>query len=746
MLEQRIIRTHPRLEGRGQRRTTAVLVTLIFVAGAVILAPTPSSAEEPSRPKIALALGGGAALGIAHVGVLKWLEEHRIPVDFVAGTSMGGLIGGSYAVGMTPDEIDQLLSDADWDVIFKPDAPYRQKSFRRKQDARDYPVKLELGLKEGLSLPTGLNPGHHIGVLLSRIALAHSAVADFDDLPIPFRCVAVDMRKNEEVVLDNGPLGTALRATMAIPTFFDPIERDGRLLADGGVLNNLPVDVARAMGADIVIAVRVDSQPPEPPDSALGLGFHAIGMMMDHLTGPKMALADFRIVPELQDFQGTDYRKSAPLVERGYEAAVAQGDPLLELALDEAAWQEHLAARRARIRPLPERVGFYEVRGLTEGDAARIERLLDLRVGEELDEELLAPTLSWIVGTGRYAAAAYGLAERGEDVGMAIAVREKRHAPPVINFSTDLGNEGEDIQFRIGARATFMDLTTYGSELRLDGQLGNVLGIAGELFQPIGGRGFFVSGIGGHIRINENLYDEGRLVAVFRRTRTLARADVGWTFPAAQLRVGYEVADSKVEPRVGPVPSDEEVGGQERIVVARGVVDTRDAAFFPRRGLRVSSRLAWYERALETEEKFGRVAAAVSVPFPVGRWSRGLLRAELDTMWGPDAPAFYEPSLGGPFRLSSFGTDEFRGRRTLLGHVGYLHAVAKLPDPLGDRLFVVGLLEVGSAFEELNDADVNFSATGGLAFDSYFGPVFIGASFGNGGSTRVFFTFGSLVN
>jgi len=720
---------------------------VLFTAlGALALVPGHSAAEEPSRPKIALALGGGAALGIAHVGVLKWLEEHRIPVDFVAGTSMGGLIGGSYAVGMTPDEIDHLLADADWDLIFKPGAPFREKSFRRKQDAIEYPVNLELGLKDGLSLPTGLNPGHHIGILLSSIALAHSAVTDFDDLPIPFRCVAVDMRENEAVVLDNGPLDTALRATMAIPTFFDPIERDGRLLADGGVLNNLPVDVARAMGADIVIAVRVDNMPPEPPESMLGLGFHAIGMMMDHLTTPKEKLADLLIRPELQDFESTDYRKSAPLVERGYEAAVTQADALVELSLDEAAWQAHLAARGARVRPLPTSLDFYEVRGLAEGEAARIERLLRYRGGEELDEELLVHDLSWIVGTGRYAAASYGLAERGEETGLAISVREKRHAPPVINFFTDFSNEGEDIEFRLGARATFMDLTTYGSELRLDGQLGSVTGLGGELYQPIGGRGLFASGIGAHVRTNENLYDDGRLVAVFRRTRTLARADVGWTFPAAQLRVGYEVADSKLEPRVGPVPSEERVSGQERIALASAVVDTRDAAFFPRHGLRVDSRLAWYERALETEESFGRVGAAISLPFPVGRWSRGLVRGELDSMWGPDAPAFYEPSLGGPFHLSSFGTDELRDRRSLLGQVAYLHSLAKLPDPLGDRLFAVGLLEVGSVFDDFSDAEVNYSVTGGLAFDSFFGPVFLGVAFGNDGTSRVFFTFGSLLS
>jgi NTE family protein len=728
------------------RLSITIATVALLVAGPAPAADQESTTTETSRPKIALALGGGAALGIAHVGVLRWLEEHRIPVDFVTGTSMGGLIGGSYAVGMTPDEIDQLLADADWDLIFKADAPFREKSFRRKEDAMEYPVNLELGLKEGVSLPTGLNPGHHIGVLLSSIALAHSAVGDFDDLPIPFRCIAVDMRENEEVVLDNGPLDTALRATMAIPTFFDPIERDGRLLADGGVLNNLPVGVARAMGADIVIAVRVDNMPPEPPESMLGLGLHAIGMMMDHLTTPKEKLADHLIRPELQDFEGTDYRKSAPLAERGYEAAVAQGEPLLELALDEAAWQAHLAARRARMRPLPETLEFYEVRGLSEGEAARIETLLEYRQGEELNEDLLAHDLSWIVGAGRYAAASYGLAERGEEQGLVVSVREKRHAPPVINFFTDFSNEGEDIEFRIGARATFMDLTTYGSELRIDGKLGSVTGVGAELYQPIGGRGFFASLGGAHLRVNENLYDEDQLVAVFRRTRTLGRGDLGWTFPAAQLRVGYEIAHTKLQPRVGPLPPEEEVRGPERIVLGSAVVDTRDEPFFPRHGLRVDGRLAWYEQALETEEQFGRLSVAVSVPFPVGRFSRGLVRGEADTVLGPEVPAFYEPTLGGPFKLSSFGREEFRDRRTLLGQLAYLHSLAKLPDPLGDRLYAVGLLELGSAFDDLSDADVNFSATGGLAFDSFFGPVFIGVAFGNDGSSRIFFTFGSLLS
>jgi NTE family protein len=716
---------------------------LLAALGLWLTAPPSSFAEESPRPRVALVLGGGAAKGIAHVGVLAWLEEHRIPVDLVAGTSMGGLVGGSYAAGMSPQEIDDLLENADWDLIFKPDAPYRQKSFRRKQDAQEYPVKLELGLKQGLSIPTGLNPGHHIGVLLSSIALAHSTVTDFDDLPIPFRCLAADMRKNEEVVLDSGPLGTALRATMAIPAYFDPIERDGRLLADGGVLNNVPVDVARGMGADIVIAVKVDSLEAEPPETMLGLGFHAIAMMMAQLTEPKLKQADLLIVPDLEGFASTDYRESAPLVRLGYEAAAAQANSLLELALDEPAWQAHLAARRARMRALPERIDLYEVKGVADGEAARLTHLLDLHVGTELDEAALASALSRVVGVGRYAAAAYGLAERGDDVGLVISVREKRHAPPTINFSTDLSNEGEDIEFDFATRATFMDLTSYGSELRVDGALGRVMGIGGELYQPMGDRRLFAAVSGGHSSVNENFYEDDQLVAMFRKNRSFVRGDLGWLSAAGQLRVGYEVAHLNVDPRVGPSPT-EVTSGKERTLHALVVGDTRDAAFFARTGLRLDTRLAWYLEAVDTEDSFGRLDGSLSVPFPVGRWNRGLVRAEVSTLLGPEAPGFYAPRLGGPFRLSSFGSDAFRGRRALLGHLGYLHSLAKLPDPLGDRLFAVGLLEMGSAFEELSQAQIKFSVTAGLAFDGFFGPSFVGMSVGSGGNTRLFFTFGRL--
>lgn len=662
----------------------------------------------------------------------------------VAGTSMGGLIGGTYAVGMSPAEIETLLDTVDWDLIFKPDAPYRLKGYRRKEDALDYPVKLELGLKQGLSLPSGLNSGHHIGVLLSSIALPYSTVTDFDDLPIPFRCVATDMRKAEPLVLNRGSLGTALRATMAIPAFFDPVHYEGRLLSDGGILNNVPVDVARDMGAQIVIAVKVGGLSDEVSETLFGLADQALTVMMEQLTAPRLAQADLVILPELDHVTGNDYRNSSEILQIGYDAAGAHADFLLDLALDEDEWQAHLAARRARTRPRPEQIDRYEVTGIPDARADRLARTLESSVGDRLDEAVLATELDRLMGTARYAAAAYELVGRSGDLGLGVSVRQKSHSPPFLNFVTDINNEGEAISFNLGARATFLDLTGYGSELRIDGSIGDVLGIGGELLQPLGSRGSFAALRGGTVGVNENLFVDGQLAAVIREERSPVGGDLGWLFKAGELRLGYEAAYLSVEPRVG-LPEASGTSGWERLARARLVTDTRDAAFFPRGGVRLAADFAWFFEAPEAEKEFGRLNAAVSVPFAGPGWDRGLLRAEVDASLGPQAPGFYAASLGGPFRLSSFGTSEFRGRHALLGHAGYLHSLAKLPDPIGDRLYLLGLIEVGSVFEELSQAQLDFSATAGLAFDSFFGPGFIGVSAGSGSTFRFFFTLGRLI-
>jgi NTE family protein len=234
------------------------------VASAQDSVPGTPSATPARRPVIGLALSGGGALGLTEIGVIKWMEENHIPVDRIAGTSMGSIIGSMYATGMTPAEIQKFAEKIDWDKAFLPEPGYTELSYRRKQDRRDFLVAAPLGLKHGLKGPNGLNSGQAAGLLLDRIAFPNSGIANFDELPIPFRCVATDMQSGGAVVLHDGFLADAVRASMAIPGVFTPVELNGRVLADGGMVQNIPVETVREMGADAVIAIELHYPPRTP--------------------------------------------------------------------------------------------------------------------------------------------------------------------------------------------------------------------------------------------------------------------------------------------------------------------------------------------------------------------------------------------------------------------------------------------------------------------------------------------------
>src|SRR3989449_2721074 len=244
------------------RRIVFILLLLLWPGAS----RAQQNAAPGARPRIGVALEGGGALGLAHIGVLKWFEEHHIPVDYVAGTSMGGLVGGFYATGMNPEEMKTLIEGLDWRKILSDRTPYEDLSYRRKEDQRAYPNSLIFGLRHGLSAPAGLIPGHQIGLLIDRVALPYYAVPSFDALPVPFRCVATDLVSGKPYIFKDGSLAVALRATMSIPGAFSPVHDGQTVFVDGGLLNNLPTDVVRQMGADIVIAVHLETAPVEAQD------------------------------------------------------------------------------------------------------------------------------------------------------------------------------------------------------------------------------------------------------------------------------------------------------------------------------------------------------------------------------------------------------------------------------------------------------------------------------------------------
>ena len=429
-----------------------------------------------SRPSIGVAFGGGSARGIAHVGVIRWLAEHRIPIDVAAGTSMGGLIGGSFATGMDADEIAAMLGGIDWDLMFG-SSSFAYKNIRRKTDARAYPSRLEFGLKGGLVAPTALNNGEQIELLLGRIASPYSDIDHFDRLPTPFRAVAVDLVSATEVVMDRGSLAQAMRATMSLPLIFPPVERDGRILVDGGTMNNVPADVVRAMGADRVIAVNVgDLDDREGINYSMsGLAGATLDAMMRASTKSSITSADVILDVPLADYGSLDWRRSADLIREGYDAAEAMRDRLLPLAVTEAdyeQWTQDRQSRRSRGLPIPT---FVTLDGVADGDARRLNALLARHVGVPIVLPEIEKDLAELTGLDRYETITWRLTKNdaGES-GLVVTARTKAYAPPFMMLGLNLENTtSSNFRITLTARYLAFGVLTSGSEVRLDGTLGS---------------------------------------------------------------------------------------------------------------------------------------------------------------------------------------------------------------------------------------------------------------------------------
>src|SRR4029077_346399 len=285
-------------------------------------ASNPSAQTRRARARIGVALEGGGALGLAHVGVLQWFEDHHIPIDYIAGTSMGGLVGGLYATGKTPKELQDIVEQQNWDIIIGGQTPYQDLSFRRKEDNRDYPTFIQFGLKKGLSLPAGLNAGHQISLLIDRELLPYADLKSFDDLPIPYRCVATDLVSGKEVVFSDGSLPQAMRASMSIPGVFKPVRNGDQVLVDGGLVSNLPTDVVRKMGADIVIAVHLEVAPvkAEEIQSFFSVLRRSIDVVIRENELRGLSGADLIVKVDMHDFTSMDYAKSRVIIDRGAAA------------------------------------------------------------------------------------------------------------------------------------------------------------------------------------------------------------------------------------------------------------------------------------------------------------------------------------------------------------------------------------------------------------------------------------------
>ncbi|MBC8135817.1 MAG: patatin-like phospholipase family protein [Fibrella sp.] len=720
-------------------------------------APVPTPAPVVGRKRIGIALAGGSAYGESHIGVLKWLEEHHIPVDYVAGTSMGGLVAGAYACGYSPDELKTLLSRLDWQDALRGETPYPALTFRRKEDRRIIPNRFDFGLKNGLTLPGGLNPAHAIGLLLSEIAYPCSTVTSFDDLPIPFRCVATDLQTGESVVMKDGSLPVALRATMALPGIFTPVRRDGRLLADGGVVQNLPTEVVRDMGAETIIAVDLNAsgiaETTESLGSILTIVGRSVTLAVRANERASLQLASVVVAPDLKGTSGNDFTQIEEFVKRGYAAAESQRTALLPLAVNDAEWDTYITARQTRRgEPLP-RPAYLSVIGPTGENAQRIVRQLRPVLFRPFPSESADERFTLLTGGGRYNAVLYeGVRNIQGVLGVRVRAQETEFGPPFLRAGLEInGADPRSVQVNVAARYIGLDAGVSGAETRLDVRLGSNVQVVGEYLLPFGGSEspFFIAPRAFFVDNSRNVFQNGSRTAVYGTEETGAAVDAV-LIPNRffELRTGYQYSHFRSGLRTGTsLPT--ESGGVESLRV-RGIYDRLDDGILPRNGFRTTGSGTRYTNTPGSNRAFNTVEL---------RYDTFHTRADRDTVFalfsggtsfGGDIPAPLQFGLGGPFRLGSENVDALRGTDYFAVTSGILRQIAA-PPLLGGRTLVGIWGELGGTFgagTAAVDDGVRGSFSSGIISETFLGPLLIAVSLGDNGRGGVrlvpYFSLGRL--
>lgn len=708
----------------------------------------PARAAAPQRPTVGLVLSGGAALGLAHLGVIEWLETHRVPVDVIAGTSMGALIGAAYATGMSPAQIRGFLRHVRWEEAFRAGPPYSQLSFRRKEDAVAFPGGLQFGWRGGLKWPRGLLPSQHIGLLVSRVSLPHTANEPFDALPIPFRCVATDLGSGEEVVLGKGSLPLALRATISIPGIFAPVPYQGRLLADGGLVNNLPVDVAREMGARRTIAVFVGGRLTgyrglESPTDILG---RAVEILTRQNVDRNLRLADVALTPDLSGFGPADFGRVDALADAGYRAAETSAAQLQALALDEAEWRSYLVARDARRRLGEFTPAFVAVVGTEASLAAAIARSLRQHVGRPLAPLALEADLDAIAGCGRFESLLYERARRNGDEGLLVRVQEKTYGPQFGNALLDVdGLRPGGLRLSAPVRITSFGVGCAGSELRTDVVLGSRTHLSAEYYRPWGNAGWFAAPrvFTGYWR--EELSPSAGHSAEYSVRHTGVAFEVGrYEGRDAALRADLRLSRWSAGVRVGD-PALPTVLGNGCSLGVSWVVDRQDGAVAPTRGVRLDTGARWHLRAPGTPDRYVQARADVSSFHPVGEDASLFTFASVGSTLGGSPSLVHRFGLDGPLRLGTCGRPDLRGSHRVLGGLGYRRRVSRLPPPLGGGIHLLAWYQHGAVFGVGEPGRSAGCVSGGVMAETMAGPLFVGVSWAGRSDLRLYLALGRFL-
>lgn len=727
-----------------------------LIAGVLLgLVPFAATAADPVKradaaPRIGLALSGGGARGAAHIGVLKVLEELHVPVHCIAGTSMGSIVGGAYASGQTPEQMERVIAGTNWGEVFTDRPPRAEISMRRKADDFKNLYAPEFGVSEGLTLPKGVIAGVSVENFLRRLTQSAAQVTDFSQLPIPFRAVAADIATGEEVVMSKGSLAEALRASMSLPGIVPPVERDGRLLVDGGIANNLPISVVRNLCADVVIAVNIGTPPMKREE--IGSALTVVGQLMNLLGKTTvdqqistLKPSDVLISPDLGDIASTSFEQTSEAVRIGEAAARAMSDALRRYSIPADRYAE-LRQRQQRTSEELGTVAGIRFEGLERTNEAVLRALVRSKPDEPLTEEVLSEDLRRIYGRGDFEGVDYRIQQEDDGRYLVFRANEKSWGPDYLRFGFSFATDFQSEHFfnlAVNYKRTW--LNRLGGEWNNDIQLGRDTHLLTEFYQPLNeANNVFVSTYGWLQRTNRGVFVEDDRVAEYNTRELRLGADLGLnigTWGTARAGAMWRKIRAEVDTGSPLLPEgDREVSGFETAFL----VDQLDRPYLSRSGYFLDVRGTHPRTALGADASYDRLSAR-------GMASRswGPHTLNLTMMYGTDfhsdVPPFDAFTLGGPFRLSAYPIDRFAGRQYSFGRLMYYNHAFKLPSPLGSGFYLGASLEAAEVKRQYTvsgDTGGLWSASLFLAADTFMGPAFVGFGVGEGGERSFYLLFG----
>jgi len=722
-------------------------------------APTTTPPTEPRRPKIGLVLSGGGARGITHIGVLKVLEEAHIPVDYIAATSMGSIVGGLYAMGMAPTDMEHIITTVDWTTLFSDSPPRRELTFREKEINRRFPLPLEVGIR-GTEIRgfQGVLSGANLTLFLHELSNEADGVKDLNRLPIPFRCVATDMVTGEPYVFETGPLYVAMRSSMSIPGVFSPSEVEGRILGDGGLVDNLPVDVVRRMGADIVIAVNIGTPlaTRDQLSSIIGLTSQMINILTEQNVRKQLASLgprDALIAPDLGALSASDFTQGGDFIRLGEEAARAALPQLSALALPAPEYAAYRAALPRLVAPAPPTIEFARVEGTRYANPAVIEARLAVPLGVPIDLADLNNRISRLYGSGDFDSITYRVAEEDGKSGVVFDVRERSIGPNYLRFGVSFLSDfqGESaFSLLAGLKRTWVN--SLGAQILAELEVGRIFRANATFYQPLDDRQtYFVSAQGAVQNQPRYIFSGSDRVAEYAIQTNSAGADFGVAVgDGGQLRIGPIYTYYKGTPTIAlsgfPSIWQTDAGGR---LAARW--DNLDTAFFPRSGVHADLDIFYGTRtqqigsdAAEVSRHLGRGELFANGAIPLGADDFVNIAARAGGQ-SRDDPSVVNPFLlGGFLNLSGLRLQQLAGSYMGLGRVVYYHRLTTIPW-LGGDVFAGGSLEAGNTWQlrsAISASDVVTAGSAFIAADTFLGPVYFAYGRATGGATSFYLLIG----